>query len=133
MNSKLTSWEIAAVAFLFVASTAALALFSLKISYSKHLDSVFLYESLDSIRATGVPDSASVNAVPIILRLFETSPEEYCALPLTQPEEPYHIFDNHAYIALYLLAVLAYFMSPEAVFAWMNTLAHLVLLFLPYL
>src|SRR5687767_6034451 len=101
MLSKIRSREFAVVALLFIASTCLLAAFSWKISYSKHLDSVFLFEALDSIRATGVPDSGSVNAMPLILEVFNTPSHAYCALPLTQPDEPYHVLENHAYFALY--------------------------------
>ncbi len=108
-------------------------MYSFQTTPSKHLDSVFLFEGLDSIRKSGVADSATVSSVPIISTLFNLPPEAYCASPLAAAEAPYHILDNHAYLALYLLAVPSYFMTPEAVMALVNTLAHLVLLFLPYI
>src|SRR5204862_7865616 len=101
--------ELAVVALLFAATTIALTIYSFGVTYTKHIDSVFLFEGLKSIHTTGVPLSETVGPLPKMLLLLESKAEEYCASPLTAVNEPYRILDNHAYLLMYLLALPAYF------------------------
>jgi hypothetical protein len=116
-----------------VVATALLAVFYMQTSALKHLDSVFLFESIESISQGYEPVSRTVATWPEALRLFSVPAADVCAAPLAATEiAPYNVFDNHAYVNLYPLGLISSAIGPEVTLAIVNALAHVLLLFLPY-
>jgi hypothetical protein len=98
----------------------------------KHLDSVFLFESTLAILKEGHPISGSVGTFVDALKTFALSPEAVCGSDLVQSVRGYNILDNHAYFALYPIALLTALSGPEFAFAFLNALAHIFLLAMPF-
>ncbi len=98
----------------------------------RHLDSVFLFESISGIWETGKPVSTSVATWPPFVKALEMLPEDACAMPLDF-YPAYNLFDNHAYTALYPLALLARITGIEGVFSVANSFAYVALLLVPYI
>jgi hypothetical protein len=98
----------------------------------RHLDSVFLFESISGIWETGKPISASVATWPPFVKALGLLPEDACAMPLGF-YPAYNVFDNHAYTVLYPLALVAKIIGIEAVFSVANSFAYLTLLLAPYI
>lgn len=121
---------IASVVFLI--ATALMAAFYFETSALKHLDSVFVFESVESIAGGGSPVSRTVSTWPEALRLFSVPAAEVCTAPLTPANTSYNVFDNHAYLALFPLGLISAALGAEVTLAIANALAHLLLLFLPY-
>lgn len=124
-----------APAFFFASLFILLSFYFYSISSIKYLDSVFLFESVNSILDNGVPTSKSLISLEKTFSLLQLSPEQYCADDLISTRNsPYNVIDNHAYIGLYPIAVLSLFTgSAELTFAMLNALVYVSLLLLPYL
>jgi hypothetical protein len=117
---------------LFVAATAILTAYYLSMSPAKHLDSVFLYEAAANVTEVGRPVSETVASWPRVLEMLTVPAEEFCRADLGGSELPeYDILESHAYVAIYPIALLLLFMTPEAAFSLLNALAHLTLVFAP--
>lgn len=117
---------------LIVAATAILTAYYLSMSPTKHLDSVFLYESAANVIEVGRPVSETVASWPRALELLTVPTEEFCRADLGMAELPkYDILESHAYFAIYPIALLLLFTTPEAAFSLLNALAHLTLVFAP--
>lgn len=100
----------------------------------KHLDSVFLFESTLAISSGGTPASGSVSTFVDALKTFTVPVETLCNMNLAQlTERTYNILDNHAYYALYPIALLSALTGPEFAFAFLNALAHIFLLVMPFI
>lgn len=118
---------------LFLIATTLMAVFYIQTSELKHLDSVFLLESVESIAGGGAPVSHTVSTWPDALRLFSVPAAEVCTAPLTPTgTSSYNVFDNHAYVVLFPLGLISAALGAEATLAIANALAHVLLLFLPY-
>lgn len=99
----------------------------------KNLDSVFLFESVLAISKEGRPVSESVGTFVDALKTFTLSPESICGSDLAQlTGRAYNILDNHAYFALYPIALLSALSGSELTFAFLNAFAHILLLAAPF-
>lgn len=98
-----------------------------------HLDTVFLFESISGIWETGKPVSESVASWPLVAKTIVMLPEQVCAMDFGFPNPPlYNVYDNHAYVALYPLALVGKIVGVERAFSLANALAYLTLLLAPY-
>ena len=113
--------------------TVLLAVYYQRTAPLKHLDSVFLYESSLSVLESGRPTSATwASYVPEVHATFTLPADEVCRQELkNEPGDGYNILDNHAYMAIYPISLLTAIASPEAIFAILNALAHVLLLVIP--
>lgn len=99
----------------------------------KHLDSVFLFESSLSVIESGQPTSRTVASWPDVLKTLTVPVETVCQSDLERKEtQAYNVFDNHAYTALYPISLLTALGGPELTFAFLNALAHVLLLIIPF-
>lgn len=99
----------------------------------KHLDSVFLFESSLSVIKSGQPTSSTVASWPNALKIFTVPVETVCRSDLERKEtQAYNVFDNHAYTALYPISLLTTLGGPELTFAFLNALAHVLVLIIPF-
>ncbi len=122
-----------ALVVLALAAVGVLALYYAETTVIRHLDSVFLFESVASIVQTGSPISATVQSWPEVARTLSWAPERVCAMALPFPDQPgYNVLHNHAYFALYPIALLAVLTGAEHAFAILNAVAHLALVVAPY-
>jgi hypothetical protein len=127
----MTRLERGLLAGLAVVALGLLIQFYTTTTIIRHLDSVFLFESITSIQTTGKPLSASVASWPPFVEAMGVKPELACTMPLGY-YPPYNVYDNHAYTVLYPLALLATITGAEGVFALGNALAFIALLLVPY-
>jgi hypothetical protein len=122
------------VLVVFFVVVALLSVFYLRTTTVRNLDSVFLFESVQSIADGEGPVSRTVATWPEALRLFTVPAGEICASPLgASGQEQYNVLNNHAYMALFPLALVSAALGPEATLGITNALAHVLLLLLPYL
>jgi hypothetical protein len=120
--------------FFALAAVSLLTLYYAKTTVTRHLDSVFLLEAVTSISQGGKPISATVQSWPEVARTLGWLPERVCAMALPFPDQPgYNVLYNHAYFALYPIALLAALAGTEAAFALMNAVAHLALVLTPFI
>jgi hypothetical protein len=125
--------EIHLVAIICVISLIAMSNYFYQATVLKHLDSVFLFESALSILHHGKPTSATVTSWPEALQTFTAPIEKLCQADLRRKASAnYNLLSNHAYTALYPLALLTAVVGPEWAFALANAMAFLLLLVLPY-
>jgi hypothetical protein len=126
----LERWIASGVA---LGATLLLAAFFRQTAVFKHLDTVFLYQSVDSILSGERPLSLVVASWAEGFRFFTMPAEAVCAsaLPFVG-DKPYNVLANHAYFALYPIAALARVIGTEYAFALLNSAAHLGILFLAY-
>lgn len=125
--------EAWAFALLAAVAVATLTFFYNETSITRHLDSVFLFESVTSIAQTGEPISTTVASWPDVLKTLNMPHEQVCSAALGFPTSGYNVLHNHAYLALYPIALLSMLTDAESAFALMNAVAHLALIFLPYM
>lgn len=124
-------WIVAAVAAVLI---AAFSNFFYRTTALKHLDSVFLFESTQSILTEGRPVSRTVSAWPEALPTFSMPAETLCQSDFEHHGTvSYDVLDNHAYTILYLIAPLTGLLGPELAFALLNASAHILLILLPFL
>jgi polyisoprenyl-phosphate glycosyltransferase len=134
IDSRLHRREMIAVAAATLLITILLANFFTRTSLIRHLDTVFLFEATLSILENGRPESNSVASWPDVLKTLAMPAAEVCAAPLGRSSpEPLNVLHNHAYYALYPLALGAALTGPEVAFGIANALAHVLLLVLPFL
>lgn len=112
---------------------AVLANFYLRITPLRHLDSVFLFEAVDSMLAHGLPLSSTVLSWPVVAPMLGWPVERVCAADLPfVGGAGYNVLDNHAYFVLYPIALLARMMGTQLAFAFLNAAAHLALVLMPW-
>ena len=123
-------WALAA---LWLVLVLVLAVFLHQTAPMKHLDSVFLFESVSAILEHGRPTSSVVAAWEDTVRFFEMAPEKVCEAQLhVTGRPPYNVLHNHAYFALYPIALLASIVGAEPALALLHAAAHLAVVLLPY-
>lgn len=101
----------------------------------KHLDSVFLMESVLNILTNGIPSSNTVRTSfdAIAISSNPESAATICAFGFgSNFTHPYNILDNHAYFAIYPIAGMAALLGPELTFALLKSCAFVLLLFIPF-
>lgn len=124
-------WMVAAMSVVLM---AVFANFFYRTTALKHLDTVFLFESSLSILESGQPTSATVASWPEALKTLTLPVETVCQSDLARKEmKPYNVLDNHAYTALYPIAILTALAGPELTFSFLNALAHILLLIIPFI
>lgn len=124
------TWALRVVAFALV---AFFGVFYAQTTVLRHLDTVFLLESVASIVKTGSPVSETVASWPDAIKTFTMPPEQICSMPLEKPTSSgYNVLHNHAYLAIYPIGLLSLLIGPEPALALLNALAHLALVLLPY-
>ena len=101
---SIEKWVVAATSVVLV------AIFSIFFNHTtalKHLDTVFLFESSQSVIESGQPTSRTVASWPEVLKTFKVPVEMVCQsdLKIKNPKA-YNVFDNHAYTALYPISSL---------------------------
>lgn len=122
------------ISIIFIILVIALTNFLYRTIALKHLDSVFLFESSQSILESGHPTSNSVASWPVALSTFSISSDALCKSDLSNKNlTPYNVIDNHAYLALYPISILTLLLGPELSFASINALSHLLLLIIPFI
>ena len=128
---RIEKWVIATTCIVLV---AAFSNFFYRTTVLKHLDSVFLFESSLSVLESGHPTSRSLASLSEVLKTFAVPIETLCRSNLDKQGLPaYNVIDNHAYTALYPISILASLVGPEFAFALMNSLAHVLLLIVPFI
>ena len=128
---SIDKWGISAA---FMVLMLAFSIYLYQISTLKHLDSVFLFESVQSILESGKPASKTIVSWSVVLPTLGSPIESDCPAQLAVDEaQVYNPLDNHAYFALYPIAVLTAFVGPEIAFAILNALAHVLLLIMPFI
>ncbi len=127
--TRVEQWVLAFLAAIFF---GLLVYFYNITAIIRHLDSVFLFESISGIWETGKPVSTSVATWPPFVKALGMLPEDACAIPLDF-YPAYNLFDNHAYTVLYPLALLAKITGIEGVFSVANSFAYVALLLVPYI
>ncbi len=119
---------------LWLALVAVFAQFFYVTTAMKHLDSVFLFQGVASILQHGVPTSGVVASWQDAVQYFQMAPDRVCAADLALSDRvPYNVLHNHAYAALYPIALISSLIGAERAFAVLNAAAHLSVVFLPYL
>ncbi|QDZ28847.1 DUF2079 domain-containing protein [Noviherbaspirillum sp. UKPF54] len=123
-------WILVAASAILVISVAN---FFYRTTALKHLDSVFLFESTLNILDSGRPVSQTVSTYVDLRETFEAPIEKLCQSDWERKTlSPYNVINNHAYFALYPIALLAKAVGPESSFAFLNALAHILLLVVPF-
>jgi hypothetical protein len=125
-------WAAVAAWLGAAAVTALLTAYYIALTPGRHLDSVFLFEAVESVLRTGVPVSPTVESWPAVTQLMDLSPERFCSadLPFVHGAG-YNVLHNHAYYVLYPIAALAALVGAEPAFAVLNAIAHMALVVLP--
>ncbi|WP_157900053.1 DUF2079 domain-containing protein [Rhodoferax koreensis] len=132
-GSILRSLRIVLFSLVGLVLLALLANYFRRITPLRHLDSVFLFESVDSILAHGLPLSHTVLSWPVVAPMLDWPVARICAAALPFLEgDGYNVLDNHAYFLLYPIAVLARLIGTHDAFAWLNAAAHLALVLMPW-
>jgi hypothetical protein len=127
---KVERWLVGGVALV---ATLVWAAFFYRTAVLKHLDTVFLFQSVQSILAGHGPMSEVVSSWSQVYPLFGLPAQEVCARPLAfVVGAPYNVLGNHAYVALYAVAALAGVTGTEVAFALLHSAAHVGVLVLPY-
>jgi hypothetical protein len=117
-----------------VALTVLLAAYYVEMTPLRHLDSVFLFESSLSVLESGQPLSTTVASWPSAFSTLVTPAQEVCSSDLTmQGAREFNILDNHAYFAIYPIAIMTLVASPEVVYGVLNALSHVLLIAIPVL
>jgi hypothetical protein len=99
----------------------------------RHLDTVFLLESVDNLINGNGPVSSSVASWPSILPLLSSPPDVVCNKTYEFSDSIYFdLLTSHAYFILYPIAIFGWIFGSELIFALLNALSHFVLLVLPY-
>lgn len=128
------SIERGVVAVTCVVLVVAFSSFFYSTTALKHLDSVFLFESSMSVLESGQPTSRTVASWPDALKTFTVPVETVCQSDLERTEtQTYNVFDNHAYTAIYPISLLTALAGPALTFAFLNALAHVLLLIIPFI
>ncbi|CAH1077436.1 hypothetical protein [Candidatus Nitrotoga sp. 1052] len=127
---SIEKWVVAATCVVLV---VVFSNFFYRITALKHLDSVFLFESSLSVLESGQPTSRTVASWPDALKTLKVPVETLCQSDLEMKKPlAYNVLDNHAYTALYPISLLTAFAGPELTFAFLNALAHVLLLIIPF-
>jgi len=127
---SIENWIVAATCIVLV---IVLSNFFNHTTALKHLDSVFLFESSLSVIESGQPTSRTVASWPDVLKTLTVPAETLCQSDFERKgTQTYNVFDNHAYTALYPISLLTALGGPELTFAFLNALAHVLLLIIPF-
>lgn len=127
---SIEKWVVATTCIVLV---AAFSNFFYHTTALKHLDSVFLLESSQSVIESGQTTSRTVASWPDALKTLTVPVETLCQSDLERKEpQAYNVLDNHAYTALYPISLLTALAGPELTFAFLNALAHVLLLIIPF-
>lgn len=126
---SIEKWVVA-VTFTFL--VVAFANYFYSTTALKHLDSVFLFESAQSVLESGQPTSSTVATWPDALKTFNVPVADLCQAKLERTGQEYNILSNHAYVSIFLIALLVAIIGPELAFAILNAFSHLLLLVIPF-
>jgi len=124
--------EIYCSYMLFGMLTVLLAYFYTVTVWLHHLDTVFLTESLASIKSKGLPLTSAGQSFGVALQTFTLEAKDLCSALLQPLEGEGNVLFGHAYLVLYPLAVFTIIFPADVVLSIATALAFISIVALTF-